>query len=189
MEPVLGAEVFDLAQRMTHRFIAGHPGTAQHYDDILSDACLGAVEAAKRWDSTRGVTLWTFSWSRILGAINDGVRTRASVRHSLYVQGVRLEDLLPAQRRPLSLDEITETGFVLNDPMASLTTGVENHDQLVRLCRSLTAREYEVIVLVDLCGWYLREVGERMGVTEARISQIRTGALAHMLAADQALPE
>lgn len=51
---------------------------------------------------------------------------------------------------------------------------------LRRALRTLPAREREVIDLYDLEGWTLRQVGERLGVSESRVSQIRTRALGRL---------
>lgn len=177
---IRGAEAFALATQVARLFVASHPGTKRHYDDILSDACLGAVEALTRWDVTRGISLGAFSWRRINGEILDGVRRRAAVRRLPYAAGVRLEDLTPAQRVPYSLEEMAARGLEPRDPKASPTATVDARDALSHLYGALTAREYEVIVLYDLCGWRQHEVAARLHVTESRVSQIRREALTRM---------
>lgn len=45
---------------------------------------------------------------------------------------------------------------------------------------TLSDRDREIIELYDLEGWTLREIGERLGVSESRVSQIRTRALGRL---------
>ncbi|MFW5947092.1 MAG: sigma-70 family RNA polymerase sigma factor [Gemmatimonadota bacterium] len=45
---------------------------------------------------------------------------------------------------------------------------------------SLPERDREIIRLYDLEGWTLREIGDRYGVSESRISQLRTRALGRL---------
>lgn len=44
----------------------------------------------------------------------------------------------------------------------------------------LPARDREVIELYDLAGWTLREVGARLGISESRVSQLRTRTLGRL---------
>lgn len=56
-------------------------------------------------------------------------------------------------------------------------------EELERLRSELTqlpARDREVIELYDLAGWTLREVGDRLGVSESRVSQLRSRALGRL---------
>jgi RNA polymerase sigma factor FliA len=52
--------------------------------------------------------------------------------------------------------------------------------RLKRELSRLSERERLVIRLYDLESWTLRAIGERLGVTESRVSQIRTRALARL---------
>ena len=45
---------------------------------------------------------------------------------------------------------------------------------------SLPERDREIIRLYDLEGWTLRDIGERLGVSESRVSQLRTRALCRL---------
>lgn len=54
------------------------------FDDILCNARLGLLEAAKRYDAKYGVDFKTFSYYRIKGAIYDGLRKTGWIPRSLY---------------------------------------------------------------------------------------------------------
>lgn len=54
------------------------------FDDILCNARLGLLEAARRFDSRFNVDFKTFAYYRIKGAIYDGLRKTGWVPRSLY---------------------------------------------------------------------------------------------------------
>lgn len=58
--------------------------SAVDYDDVLCNARLGLLEAAKRFDDTQQVEFRTFAYYRIKGAIYDGLRRTGWLPRSLY---------------------------------------------------------------------------------------------------------
>ena len=52
-------------------------------DDAVSDGCLGAIEAVRKFDKARGVKLLTFAARIIRGRILDGWRVRHGLRTPL----------------------------------------------------------------------------------------------------------
>ena len=54
------------------------------YDDIVCNARLGLLEAAKRYDEKFGVDFKTFAYYRIKGAVYDGLRKTGWIPRSLY---------------------------------------------------------------------------------------------------------
>lgn len=54
------------------------------YDDILCNARLGLLEAAKRFDNRFNVDFKTFAYYRIKGAVYDGLRKTGWIPRSLY---------------------------------------------------------------------------------------------------------
>lgn len=54
------------------------------FDDILCNARLGLLEAAKRYDEKFGVDFRTFAYYRIKGAVYDGLRKTGWIPRSLY---------------------------------------------------------------------------------------------------------
>lgn len=56
------------------------------YDDILCNARLGLLEAARRFDSRFNVDFKTFAYYRIKGAIYDGLRKTGWMPRSLYAR-------------------------------------------------------------------------------------------------------
>lgn len=58
--------------------------SAVDYDDVLCNARLGLLEAAKRFDDGQQVEFRTFAYYRIKGAIFDGLRRTGWLPRSLY---------------------------------------------------------------------------------------------------------
>lgn len=53
-------------------------------DDVISNARLGLLEAAKRYDAKFGVDFKTYAYYRIKGAVFDGLRKTGWIPRSLY---------------------------------------------------------------------------------------------------------
>lgn len=54
------------------------------YDEVLCNARIGLLEAAKRFDSNQQVDFKTFAYYRIKGAIYDGLRRSGWIPRSIY---------------------------------------------------------------------------------------------------------
>ncbi|MDO8644180.1 MAG: sigma-70 family RNA polymerase sigma factor [bacterium] len=71
-------------------FIAGRViqtlSSSVDFDDVMCNARLGLLEAAKRFDPSLNVDFKTFSYYRIKGAIYDGLRKSGWIPRSLYAK-------------------------------------------------------------------------------------------------------
>ena len=56
------------------------------FDDVMCNARLGLIEAAKRFDPTLNVDFKTFSYYRIKGAIYNGLRKTGWIPRALYAK-------------------------------------------------------------------------------------------------------
>ena len=191
-------------------------------DDLINAGAIGLVEAARRYDESRGVPFNRFAAQRIRGAIIDAVRAADWAPRSVRTLARRLDSV--EQRLASSLGRIPSIGETAQE----LGVGVEEVRSLrERVFRSVVlAFEHvvtedvdEELTLIDMLAddgrepdaeledrelkSYLREavahlperhrlivvgyfIQERtseelarfLGVTESRISQMRTEALA-----------
>ncbi len=71
------------ATSLTAKMIRFLPSEVE-FDDVLCNARLGLLEAAKRFDENAGVDFKTFAYYRIKGAIYDGLRKNGWIPRSLY---------------------------------------------------------------------------------------------------------
>lgn len=125
-------------------------------DDLKSAAYLGLVEAASRFDPSFGVSFSTFAYPRIFGSIHDYLRDQGWMKKG---------DLTPV----LSLD--LKDDYCLKDLVEAkpenkieecfdhITNNLDDHSK--KLLRYYFIEEYS-----------MKEVGEKIGVTESRISQL-----------------
>jgi RNA polymerase sigma factor for flagellar operon FliA len=162
----------------------------RHVDrqELAHAGALGLVEAAQRYDESRGVPFDRFAAQRIRGAILDAVRAADWAPRSVRNLARKLES---AEQRLA-----TELGRVPSLAECATELGVST-DELTklqdRMFRSVVlALEHEVndetdedLTLVDvLCdrtaveGQTSLELARFLGVTESRISQLRSEALA-----------
>lgn len=61
------------------------------YDEVLCNARIGLLEAAKRFDENQQVDFKTFAYYRIKGAIYDGLRRSGWVPRSIYTK-IKMEE-------------------------------------------------------------------------------------------------
>jgi len=139
------------------RYYAGLWGGS--YDDVYQDACIGLIEAVRRYDRRRARAFGRYVRLKIRGAILDGFR-----RRSVSWRAARWRE--PASVREVPLSEAfslrAETG--LTDPWTEA--------RLHRAIARLGDREKYVLHQVYAAGFSLREVAEQLGVSPSRASQI-----------------
>jgi len=80
--------------------------SAVEFDEVLCNARLGLLEAAKRFDPEQGVDFRTFAYYRIKGAIYDGLRRSGWLPRTLYSK-IKFEEAANEymQNRALHVDE------------------------------------------------------------------------------------
>ena len=66
------------------------PGAALEYDDLLSQAVVGLIDAVDRFDPTRGIKFETYAYYRIRGAVMDMLRELDWLPRSIRQREARL---------------------------------------------------------------------------------------------------
>jgi RNA polymerase sigma factor FliA len=194
-------------------------------EELVRAGTLGLVEAARRYDGSRGVPFERFAVQRIRGAILDAVRTADWAPRSLRSSARALDDVShrlasDLGRMPTS-DELAEAlsttreeldhlrarihrsvvltldgdgggdegeslGDLLPDDLAPEPgAGLEErelHAYLYDALQLLEERERLVLIGYFLEGRSSAELARFLGVTESRVSQVRTEALAMLRA-------
>lgn len=163
-----------LVHLIARRFKAPHP---YDHDDLYEAGVIGLIEAAKRWDARDGrATFASYAGLRVRGAIVDWIRANA--------WGFNRKGAQHGAELPRSLDQ----------PVKVNGSGGENHGEPISLHTLIPApaddvsdpdrtralavllpRERYVVLAVEQ-GYLLWEIGEQLGVTESRVSQILTKA-------------
>ncbi len=129
------------------------PGPALEYDDLLSQAVVGLIDAVDRFDPARGIKFETYAYYRIRGAVMDmlreldwlprSVRQRESELTNAYL---RLEDKLG--RQPTDQEIASELGVTVEQ------LDVLAHEVALQSMQSLdevmTGQQWEASTLADM---------------------------------------
>ncbi len=202
-----------LVNRIARHLLARMPANVQ-IDDLVQSGMLGLLDAAGKYDQTKGASFETYAGIRIQGAMLDEVRkgdwTPRSVhrksrdvakaiqkvesrtgRHATdqEIAGELNTDLASyfhilqdaAGTRLFSFNEVGEGGESmleavrgdLPDPFDSLQKGRFWQD-LAKAIDTLPEREKLVLSLYYDEELNLKEIGEIIGVSESRVSQIHS---------------
>lgn len=139
------------------------------FDDWLSDAMLGLLEAAKKFDTSRNVRFQTFATFRINGAMIDGERNRdhlSRVERRKVKQGEQ-DDVSIASIFTTLPDHCARYEDVLSSPEPEI-----RHDDFgTGLKRCLTAEEVQIVRWYHFDDVTMKEIGKRLGLSESRMSQ------------------
>lgn len=177
-ENELVEEYMPYAASLAKRVWRGLPA-AVDYDDILSSAREGLLDAARRFDGSQDVDFKTFTHYRIKGAIYDGLRKSGWLPRRLYAK-VRSEGT--ASGFPISLGksndmEIADVG----------SSGVERRAELVRIMKNmrdsigaLPERERHLILMYYFQNKTLEEIGEKLGLSKSWTSRLHARALSNL---------
>ena len=81
-------------------------------EDLIQEGCVGLLDAARRFDPSRGIEFSTFAAPRIKGAISDAIRRSGPLtrsQHSRLADYTRNEDKLSQQlQKQPTIEEIAE---------------------------------------------------------------------------------
>ena len=148
-------------------------------DELISLGALGWAEARQRFDASRGVPFAGFAAMRIRGAILDGLRSCDTLTRGERRRARAESTLTPA--RVVSNDEEVEAAAAPSDGDASDVLAQEEMiDELRQALATLPERERYIVTRHFFEDVPMRAIGAELGVTESRISQIVTGAMARL---------
>jgi len=206
-----------LVKRIAHHLLGRLPNTVQ-LDDLIQSGMIGLLEAAQKYDASKGASFETYAGIRIRGAMLDEMRrgdwaprsvhrnarrvaaairavetrkaNEASDQEIAAELGVSLDEYFAmltdtAGRKLFSFDELpTDDGgesMVASYPESA--PGPYEHvqntafrERLAEAIRNLPEREQLVLSLYYDDELNLKEIGEVLGVSESRVSQIHTQA-------------
>ena len=145
-------------------------------DELISAGTIGLIKAARRFESERGLRFGTYARHRIRGEMLDFLRSLDPLS-----RGER------RVRRECTCSEATATTWVSLEMVLNEVSMMRSDDQApmdwISRAQIATARQYlsqsenRIIELSFYAGWKNREIAGHLGVSEGRVSQIRTSAL------------
>ncbi|MFT5117461.1 MAG: RNA polymerase sigma factor for flagellar operon FliA [Kiritimatiellia bacterium] len=206
----------DLVKRIAQYMIARMPASVQ-LDDLIQSGMIGLIEAAKKYDASRGASFETYAGIRIRGAIVDEIRKGDWVPRSVHRNARRISETIAKLEASLGRDvkdaEVAEAMGVDIDEYFSMsrdalsgrlfsveetfagekTSIIENEKStssspyegvqrqalkasLAGAIDNLPERERMVLSLYYDEELNLKEIGQILGVSESRISQIHSQA-------------
>jgi len=155
------------------------PTAARGSDDLEAAGVVGLIQAVDRFDPGRGIPFEGYATLRVRGAILDEVR-RLDER-SRDARRLAPED---EQRGPVSLEFLQERGE-MGDPaeLAEVDARVAHdglRDDVERALAAIPVRERSILASYYSDGLTLATIGRRLGISEARVSQLHTRAIAQL---------
>lgn len=205
-------EHLDYVKRLAHKVMADLGTPNLEFEELVAYGNRGLLEAASRFDATRGVAFTTFSYYRIRGAIYDGLRQIGWLSRSMWARySANANELLgnQAEREKAQtstpgqaaeslgqcLDDLATvflTSMEGNDPALADTETPPSDEQLataqattaVRAAiASLPERERELLELHYFNDLNLKECGERLGASKSWASRLHARAIRSLTAA------
>lgn len=147
-------------------------------DELYSAGLYGLMNAARSFDADRGAGFKTYAYHRIRGAILDELRRLDFLPRSLRDRARAAGEDAPVVL-PIPTDEDGHESLA-----STRGNGVsEQRDLGVALHRAideLPDRMRVVMALYYREGLKMREIGERLQLTESRVSQIHSNAVSRL---------
>lgn len=157
------------------------PSTVE-LNELINDGVLGLLDAARRFDASRGVSFSTYAGHRIRGAILDGLRTRDPLPRRVRRARKRAIALAGGQYQASGVQLLeleTALGVPEDDSLGPEARAIEA--DLLRCAWSglaaLPPRDRRVLVLRLVHGLTLREVAARLALSITRIAEIQARGL------------
>jgi RNA polymerase sigma factor for flagellar operon FliA len=190
----------ETVRALAHRFCRqAAVGGALDFEDLLAEGRVAVLEALATYRGY-GITEHTWVRTRIRQRIIDAIRrldlrtrdeTRAAMRHAAGVETdpERAElARLVAARRVVSADAPTADGEPLTARLEDTQTPRADEQidlrrrglRLAKAIEALPPRQRDALELGLLEGLPLREIGDRLGITESRVCQLQKRAVEHL---------
>ena len=164
-------QTLDLVNRIARAIVRRLPPCVT-LDDLTGAGMIGLIQAADRFNNSRGLEFRTYAQHRIRGAMQDFLRN---------------EDPLSRTERRRVRGTVNAPGTTVNVSLdlVSLSQAASQPDLTLRseirdARRCLSAQENLVIALIYDFDWNNREVAAELNVTEGRVSQIKQHAIAKL---------
>ena len=147
-------------------------------EELYSAGMVGLMTASRSYDPSRGAEFKTYAYHRIRGAILDELRRMdflpRSQREKARREGVEAPSFVG-----IPTDEDGQESLAA-DPMEA---ALENRELMGRLQAEILQLPEKMRVVMNLYyseGMKMREIGERLHLTESRVSQIHSNAIARL---------
>ncbi|MGQ0550217.1 MAG: sigma-70 family RNA polymerase sigma factor [Armatimonadota bacterium] len=154
-------------------------------DELINDGVIGLIEAARRYDPTRGVGFSTYAGHRIRGAMLDGLRVRDPLPRRIR-RAHKAEQADPRNQtagRGIQFHELDDALMIPDDeacePEARILEEELLHDLHCGLLE-LPPRDRQVLLLRMVRGMTLRAVAMQLELSITRIAEIQTRGIVRL---------
>ena len=111
----------DYVTHILNRITAALPKNVD-VENLQSAGVVGLIEAAKKYDPTRGVAFKTFSYPRIRGAILDELRINSPLSQKMMELVRRIREVMDSLEPPVTVEKISKATKL---PVAKVEVGLE----------------------------------------------------------------
>lgn len=147
-------------------------------DEMFAAGMEGLMKAARSYDSSQGAAFKTYAYHRIRGAILDEIRRLdflpRSIRDKARKEGVQAPSLVGLPTDKDGYDSLAAkpgaSAVEQNDLREILSAEIKRLPEKLRLVMTFYYGE----------GMKMRDIGNRLGLTESRVSQIHSNAVARL---------
>lgn len=186
-----------LAERLARRKAARLPDHID-FDDLYSAAYEALLHSVPRFDLSRGIEPRTFFAHRIQGALTDYLRAIDPLSRTMRQRQIRIERWTQTEidHPPTDDETFDRFGFRLHCPPVlsinqtvehsdgrntcigdllvdrrtpAVGSGVSNASEILRGC---SKRERLLLLLYHVEGQTMSEIGDSLGISESRVSQM-----------------
>jgi RNA polymerase sigma factor FliA len=154
------------------------------FSDVLGYAQQGLVEAANRYSPETGTKFRSFSWSRIRGAVIDGVRKNGRVGYTRGQTPADLDavDAVPTTRtKATSPETLPDESSVLNS-VESTVDASRLREAVLRAIDELPPRERDITLRHYYRGEEIIDISQDYGLTHQHVSRIHCECLRQLRA-------
>lgn len=146
-------------------------------EDLISDAYPALLYSIGRFRRERGYKFITFASQRILGAMKDELR-----KFDWVPRAARLHSSLYGEtlKRLHSLESSRAKGIAYMMPCPRPSDRLEENDFWKAATAGLRKTERLVILMYFRMGLRMKLIGKNLGLSESRVSQVVSHALARM---------
>ena len=156
-------------------------------EDLIAWGVFGLVQAARRYRGDLGAPFGAYAARRVRGQVLDALRERDPLTRTerrAFREAQKVSEDLPPPYVEISLERLAELG---DADVAMAASPARRHDPrwsaVILALQRLAPIERRVLVLAYGRELTLREIGERVGLSESGTCRVRARALRKLRAA------
>ena len=165
------------------------------WQDLMQDGSVALLDCIRRFNKARGTSFKTFATRRIIGAFADGLRQMDWVPRLVRA---RKEAAVVMTQFPQTRPSNTSASDFIKEPINDID-GSKNgryvdrqqylREEVWHALRGLRQKERLILILYYLDGKNMRQIGDSLGLTESRISQIISRTIEYLRAREGVVAE